>query len=303
MQFSVYLALAAALVASYVLRPTARRLAPRAAAGVLAVGGLAAGLVWTAALSLLFAATVGRVGVVARLGHWSAALITAREPVPLAAGLVGTAVLGGGGLMVGVAFGRLVGELRGIRRLRDQAADRRDGDVAVIESASPVALALPGWRGSVVLTSSMLQALEPAEQRVLLAHERCHLYNAHWLYRLTTRLGAAVLPTLRPTVRQCDLALERWADETAADAVGDRRLTATAIAKAALATSTSPEPALTPAFISGPVVQRVEAMLEPPRASRWASLAWPTGLLGVALTAVVLAGGNLEDLFELAKHL
>jgi Zn-dependent protease with chaperone function len=300
---TVYLALAAAIAASGLLRPTARRLAPQAAAIVLASGALIAGVIWVLGLGLIAAATLGRSGVVARAGHWSAAVIAAREPVPLAAGVGSLVALSAGTAMFLVAGGRLASELKRLRRLRALVADRRCGDVAVIDGASPEALALPGWwQGSILLTSAMLRALDPAEQRVLLAHERSHLRNAHWVFRLATRASAAALPTLRPVVRDCDLALERWADESAAEAVGDRHLTAAAVARAALATRET-QHALTPGFTDGAVAQRVEALLDSPRPSRWGSTALPGGLLLVALTAVLVASRRFEDLFELARHL
>jgi Zn-dependent protease with chaperone function len=149
----------------------------------------------------------------------------------------------------------------------------------------------------------MVQALEPAERRVLLAHERCHLRNRHWLFRLAIRLAAALLPTLRPAIGQCDQALERWADEDAADAVGDRQLAAAAVAKAALAGAAAGRAKLAAGFSHGLVAARVEALLEEPIPHRSAPLALPTATLLIATVAVLSAASTLEDLFELARHL
>jgi Zn-dependent protease with chaperone function len=137
---------------------------------------------------------------------------------------------------------------------------------------------------------------------VLLAHERSHVRNFHWGFRLTTRLSAAVLPTNRPLVQQCDQALERWADESAAAVVGDRRVVASAVAKAALGDSGQSSPLLSH-MATGSTVQRIEALLESPRPSRWAPTLAPIALVVTALTALLLASTYLEDVFELAKQL
>ncbi len=303
MQVDVYLALGAALVASVLLPPAARRLAPRPAALALVLGGLLASGVWTGAVGLLAASVVGRLGLAGYVGHWSAAVFAAHEPFPPVAGVVGLALCLGAALAVASAARRLAGEVARIRRLQRDVAAARCGDVAVVEASTPEAVALPGWRGSIVLTSAMLRALEPPERRVLLAHERSHLRHRHWLFRLLTRFAAALLPTLRPAVQQCDQALERWADEDAAAAVADRRLVATAVAKAALAGAEAQRAPLVTGFSGGTVASRVEALLAERPSSRWATLAVPAGVLLTATVAVISAASGLEDVFELARHL
>ncbi|MER7184763.1 M56 family peptidase, partial [Streptomyces hyaluromycini] len=66
----------------------------------------------------------------------------------------------------------------------------------------------------------------------------------------------------------------------AASAVGDRRLTARAIARAALAGQGGgvERPAFVPGAATGPVPQRVQALLAAPRVRRWAG-AWVAVLL------------------------
>lgn len=303
MRLEVYLAMLAALVTAVLLPSAARRLAPRPAAVVLAVGGSLAAGVWTLGVAFLAAALLGRVDDLGEIGDWSATAFAAAVPVPPIVGALGGGLLLLAGGAVLMASRRLVTELRRLYRLHREVAPVRCGDVAVLDAPVPEAVALPGWRGSIVLTSSMLRALEPAERRVLLAHERAHLRHRHWVYRLVVRLAAALLPVLRPGVAQCDQALERWADESAADAVGDRRLAATAVAKAALAGAEAERAALAPGIATGAVAARVEALLTSRSRSRWSGLALPVTLLTTATTAVVLAGGNLEDLFELARRL
>ncbi len=145
-----------------------------------------------------------------------------------------------------------------------------DGDLLVVRDCDPHAFALPAWRkraARVVVTTGMLRTLGPAEREVLLGHERAHLTCRHHPLSLIADLAAAVHPALRSLRPALDFHLERRADESAASSVGNRRLTATAIARAALAASTAekqPEnrgPLL--AVGTGPVPQRVEALLRP----------------------------------------
>ena len=245
---------------------------------------------------------VGRIAFLGTLGHWSATVFAAHEPVPPTVGVVGLVLLAAAAVAALVAGRKLVRELGHLHRLHRDATPVRCGDVAVIDAPTAEAVALPGWRGSIVLTSAMLRALDVREQKVLLAHERSHLRGRHWLYRLTVRLAAALLPTLRPAVRQCDQALERWADEDAAESVGSRRLAAAAIARAALA-GTPRESPLAAGIADGAVAERVEALLEDRAPSRWPALVPPAAVLVTAAVAMVSACRNLEDLFELARHL
>ncbi|MEU1025692.1 M56 family peptidase, partial [Streptomyces sp. NPDC005904] len=73
---------------------------------------------------------------------------------------------------------------------------------------------------------------------------------------------------VRPLRTSVAFTAERWADETAALAVRDRRVVARAIGKAALVSRGAPEPALAGFAAPGPVPRRVAALLAPPPAAR-----------------------------------
>jgi Zn-dependent protease with chaperone function len=186
------------------------------------------------------------------------------------------------------------------------------GRVVVLDDPCPDAYALPGVPGRIVVSTGMLDALSARERQVLLAHERAHLACGHHLFVALAYLAAATNPLLRPVAAAVGYTTERWADERAASAVGDRRLVARTIAKAALLTSrhhSPPAGALAIATGSaaaklrgaGPVPRRVAALLAaPPRRRRL--------LLVLALTVLVLAAAcsieaarDLETLFELAR--
>jgi hypothetical protein len=299
---SIYASLVVAIVLSRVAVPATRRLAPVPAAWVLAVSAVSAGLLWVAGLGCLAAATVGRLGIFERLGHWSPVVLSEHAPVPLAAGIASIALLAVAAASLSAAARRLVRGLREVKSLRVATSGDRCGDLTIVQAAGPEAVAVPGWHGSIVVTSGMLKALDPAERAVLLAHERSHLRSAHWAFRVATRLGTALLPTVRPTIASCDGVLERWADEAAAHEVGDRRLTARSLAKAALAATDYQRSSLSLAFAEGAVGERVQALLAPRRASNWR----PTFLLALLATlgaaALLNAGRELDALFDLAHR-
>ncbi|MFF2938696.1 M48 family metalloprotease [Streptomyces niveus] len=189
-----------------------------------------------------------------------------------------------------------------------------DDDLLVVPGSKAEAFALPGWRrrsGRIVVTAGMLRALGPAEREVLLGHERAHLAGRHHLLSVTAYLSAAVHPALRPLHQALDFHLERWADETAASLVGDRRLAASAIARAALAGAAHEEgdgrrgPLLS--VSTGPVPQRVQALLLPARVrpqargTRAALAGLVTAVAVSALLGLVLAYW-LHEYVELAAE-
>ncbi|MFJ9338705.1 M56 family metallopeptidase [Streptomyces sp. NPDC101733] len=303
-----------ALALPWAAAPAARRLAallpPREACLVLTgAAALPAGGTLAALIGLFhvpFLASLEQVPLSRTVAEWPAAV-----PVSAAAG----AVL----VFQAVLVGRRWYERRSLlARAWSATGDAvRDGDLLLVTDPDPQAFALPGRRGCggrIVVTTGMLRTLGPAEREVLFGHERAHLADRHHLLSATAHLAAAVHPALRSLRPALDFHLERWADEEAASAVGDRRLAATAIARAALAAASSASsspagrgrgPLLSVG--SGPVPRRVEALLRPapvrPRARRTRAAA--VGLLSTvavsALLSVALAYG-LHEYVELAAE-
>lgn len=152
--------------------------------------------------------------------------------------------------------------------------------VAVLPDEVPYAYALPGdRRDRVVVTTALLDRLEPAERRALFAHERAHLAARHHRFLLAVRLAARANPFLRPLSTAVSYTAERWADEEAARAVGSRRTVACAIGKAALVSRGTPVATLAGFATPGPVPRRVAALLGPaPLVRRWPSLFTSVGL-------------------------
>ncbi len=105
----------------------------------------------------------------------------------------------------------------------------------VVADEAVHAYALPGWTGWIVVTAGMLGVLDEPGQDALLAHEQAHLAGFHYLFTTAARLAAAASPLL-PGARAVEYTVQRWADERSAAVVGDRRLVAHAIGRAALPT-------------------------------------------------------------------
>lgn len=304
MRLVVYLALVGALAMCLAARRAAHHVSPPLAAVTLSVSALLAAAAWGWNLALLAGTLIGRLGYVADVGHWSGHTLAVHDPVPVAtaaaAGLLVAAAAGG----LALCCQRVGRELWRIWAAARACPATADGGVVVVDDPAPLAVAVPGLRGRVLITTAMVRALSAEERRVLFAHERTHLRCQHGVFRLAVRLAAAVLPILRPLVRDCDYQLERWADETAADAVGDRGLAAQALARAALAgrhrRSTAPRVVL--GFAEHNVTGRVQALLAEPPRSDLRRLALPLVLLAMTAVLSIEASRDLEALFELAKR-
>ncbi|MGW0770529.1 M48 family metalloprotease [Streptomyces sp. NPDC002676] len=240
------------------LAPVAALWAVTACALVLAGCSLAAlgAFVLTGLLRLpLFAA----LGELVHPLHTASALFV----VPAAAVSVGALAVCGWTLVRSVLH-----QTRAFRAARTEAGrGPAAGDLCVVDSPRPDAYALPGRPHRIVVTTAMLRSLDGPEREALFAHERAHNEGGHHYFLAAAELAAHCHPALRPVRDTVRLAAERAADEAAAALVGDRRLAARAIARAALAgqSSRSARPDFAAAATTGPVPQRVQALLAAPR--------------------------------------
>ena len=243
------LVVAVALAAT--LLPLADRVTPAQAArslGVAITAVLAAAWATTWALTLAYIAHHPLIG-----GHfvWCRQIAGLHHPPPP---LVGEASL----IITAASTGRLLQVVLRWRRNRGTS----EGEVHLIDSTEPVAFAEPGRQGGIIISSTMLQALRPTERQALLAHEQAHLRHRHDRYLLVATL-ARRLPVLTTLARKLTHALERWADEDAAAATGDRLIVARAVTRAALATA-EPTPTTTLAASGSNIPARVLALTTPP---------------------------------------
>ncbi|MGW2681141.1 M56 family metallopeptidase [Streptomyces sp. NPDC001436] len=259
------------LLVPFLAGPAGRRLVvclpPAQAAWLLTitVAGLALGS--TTALALLVIPGATHLHAVAMLGRLLTPLATGSPDSVVAVALAAASLLAGCVGLLARGMHRHSGQLRRARQLAAGA----DGELVVLADDYPDAYALPGRPGRIVVTSGMLRALSAAEREVLLAHERAHLTGRHHCFTAVVELAALCHPALRALREPLAYALERSADEHAAHAVGDRRLTAQAIGRAALAVRAAPtagpaaarrRPGIALAATAGPVPRRVAALLD-----------------------------------------
>jgi len=216
------------------------------AAAVIAAGGV------TSALVLVLLAALSEVDTISQLIGWCRALYPGDHGATPIAGMIAAAALG---------LGAISAVRHRQRRRADLAAFGHLDGVHVVATGEPVAFAVPGRPGGVVIGASLLEALEPIERRVVLAHEQAHLDCRHHRYVGAAELCAAAYPFLAPIARQVRFNAERCADEIAATRVGSRTSVARAIAKTALAAGAPPSAAL--AFRGPDTVARVDALVHP----------------------------------------
>jgi Zn-dependent protease with chaperone function len=284
-----------------------RRLAPAIAAPLLVLLGLATATATGLALCLAAFGPLARLPLFAAFGEWSPAALRAGQ-LGLGAGLLaGTiaAVLFAAALVraARAAWDRLLAA-RACRQLGTRAAG---GSLVVTRDERPVAFAVAGRNGRIVISTGMLSVLTTEERHAVIAHEEAHLRHHHAAYVLLAEVAAAANPLLRPLARRVRLAVELRADEVAARRVGDRQIVARALARASLAAAamrTAPASAM--ALTQTDVRARVRALTEPPRPRpAWAAAAAVALALasGAAALAMVAATHQQIEAAQLAYAL
>ena len=224
---SLVLPALAALAVGFPAADRHRRLHPRVGARALAIAISSLALAAVAALGTIAIGFVAAIPWVKDNVLWCSDLARTHGEVPTSVGLLAVATLG----IMGVSAARA---LRQTLKIHAHGSNAPTAGMELVDDERPDAYAIGGRRGRIVVTSGMLRLLEPAEQAVLVAHERSHLRHRHNRYTTLAVVAAAAVPPLRFVSRRLRLALERWADEDAAAEVGDRRLVAQALIRASL---------------------------------------------------------------------
>lgn len=213
-----------------------RRLPPAAAAPLLTVLALATALATGLVLCLAAFSALARMPLVAAAGGWSLATWRPLDQLPPVIGLVAGAAAA---ILLAAAFAQLACSTRQLllaARACRQLASGHDR-LVITGDERPTAYTVPALPGAIVVSAGMLRLLSAGERRALLAHEAAHLRHRHAVYVLLSQLAAAANPLLRPLAGSVRLAVELWADQAAADEVGDGALVARAVARASLAAS------------------------------------------------------------------
>lgn len=166
--------------------------------------------------------------------------------------------------------------------------------IVIVDVDHPVAFAVPGNPGGVVISRSMLDALNKVERRVVLAHENAHLRYHHHAFVHTANSCAAAIPVLAPFARKAVFLTERWADETAAERLGSRSAVAAAIAKVALLPSYQ-APSFAQALSGGDAIARYEALESPERVPRRTMILAAISMVAIAISATLLQFHQLAD--------
>ncbi len=312
------------LIAQLLARPIAARVDPRWATWLLTGVAVALAATSGAALTLVALAAVIKVPLIAQLGRWSPAIIDRGDPTSTAVAIIA-------GILLGMALTAVVRfAVRRGRALVEAFRHARGlpgrGQLVVTRDATADAYTVPGRPGRIVVSAGMLDTLDDAGRAALLAHERAHLAGRHYAFTSVARLAAAANPLLRPVADAVEYTVERWADERAAQAVGDRRLVAETIARAAIAAKhhdsrRSPAAALgavfewigAPRFVpkhsrrpavrtAGPVPRRVAALLAPPLGRRWILQAAVAVIAIIAGLCALDAAHDLHELLESASY-
>jgi hypothetical protein len=267
-----------------------RRVRPAVAARALAALAVVAFLgVLASAARVVFPFILEQPAVAARAG-WCRSLLQDHRPPPLV-GAGATAVLAA----------MAVGVVRFERRRRiELRCCSGDEPVEVVPSDEPLAFAVGGRRGRIIVSTGMLQGLRPDEQRALFAHEEAHLRRSHHRYVRLAGIAAAAVPFLRPLAAEVRYATERWADEDAAAAMGDRQVVARAIARAALAGVHSPSFAM--GMATAGVVDRVEALLDERAEHGWVTVGAVGLAAGATIVAIASSALQLHHLLAFARH-
>lgn len=307
MNVNVYLPLVAALVLSTAGPTVARWLPPAVAARLLTLAGLLVAATSVSSLTLLAVTALARIPEIATRGRLSRSVM-AHDPVSLPTGMLAAFTL-----LVLVPFA-----IRAATKLyRDSARTYKlarafsghPSTIAVVQDPHPQAFAVPGVPAlpgrpavpaRIVATDSLLRTLTPEQRRAMFAHEQAHLSRRHHLYLWAAHVASVVNPLLFRLPDAVTEATERWADEDAAEAVGDRGVLARAIGRAALSSVPTP-PMPLPSMASAHVGARVRALLAPPPPRRRVLSA----VVGVALAATAFSAFDsaheAEDFFDTAR--
>ena len=246
-------------------------------------------VVW--ALLLLVLGWVAQLEVVADSLGWCDALLADAH---------GSAALGVAA-SVGVVLA-LVGAARTVARQRAATLGLAPATgVQVLPCPEPIAYAVPGKPGHVVVSRGTLDLLDGDECAAMLAHEQSHLDRHHHRFVRVGEIAAGAVPPLRPMSRRLRFATERWADEESANVVGDRTVVARAIIKVALA-RTEQAPAGALGMSGSGVPDRVDALLLGPPAT---GLRTEISLAASALALLAAAAAStiqFHHVVALAQH-
>jgi Zn-dependent protease with chaperone function len=289
------LLLAAYAAAAGFLAPAALRRSWAVRAPRLAMGlWLALPVSWIVAVALAAFAVAAPFALSwpgSRPGDRSALL--AGHAVPAGAAVAAMGLLLAAAVVLRAAACVASGLATGHRERREHAAfleaagrpDRTLGAV-ILDDDAPAAYCLPWGRHRIVVSTSAIVALGPAQLQAVLAHERAHLHGRHHLtLTVTTALARAFprVPLLAQASAEAAVLAEMAADDAAARHHDPADLAAALVILARAGARAGALPAGGPAAMT-----RVQRLLAPPprgRPARTARLA--AGAAALTLSAAI----------------
>jgi hypothetical protein len=169
--------------------------------------------------------------------------------------------------------------------------DYLDHELVTVPTASSLAYAVDGSPPQIVISEGLARTLSHRELTAVVGHERCHLQYSHQRHLELARVAEAVFPRLRATRRSAvtlRLAVERWADEVAAEQT-DRASLRSALEKVVV-TMIDAVPAITTAETFRVRLDALGASPQPtPRHGRVGAVT-PAVVLAVTAGAALLTG-------------
>ncbi len=302
MAFWVYSSLCLGVLVALLAPWIARTLPPRTGVWVLSAASVTSASGILGSLAMIALTGAARVPYLASEGHVSAAAWRNVDPIAAWTAILAAIVIA---VTVSLFSARLWREMSSHHRVRRMVRTMRPGDrLVVVDDDHPHAYAIGGRNGRIVVTRGLLRELSVAERRAVLAHETAHLRSNHHAHLRVVRVAAALNPLLRRCVPAARLAVERWADEDTAAAIGDRTLVARALVRAALAgASRNRTPGGALAHTAGDVGERVAALMQAPPRPRWAIAVATSALLIATAVAPVYAADSFDNLLNSAARL
>ena len=284
-------------------RWAAATLTPARAVIVVTAVAVAAALAAGLALTSIAIAYLARWQPIAREGDISVAVLRRLAPVPAWLGLAAAVTLA---VLLGRVAAALVVIGSGLLRAHRLTSALPGADPVVFVDDTDV-YTVPGVSGRIVVGTRLYDQLSAEDRQVVMAHEHSHLHNRHHLYIHAVDLAAAANPVLTDLRAMVRLGVERWADEDAGAAVGNRGLAAKALARTALIRAAlrrdaqAPTPAGALAAATLHVTTRVQALLAPPNPGRTIRTVSLAVIAATLLVAGVANVAHLNELIEAAR--
>jgi beta-lactamase regulating signal transducer with metallopeptidase domain len=166
----------------------------------------------------------------------------------------------------------------------------RGYDVVTLETSGALALSVRAPIPQIVLSTATTSCLTDEQLSVVIGHEAAHLDHHHQAYLSVAGVVDACLgliPFTGHSTAELRLALERWADEAAAEAIPCRRALRDALRSVA---ATMLDPAIAGLSSMDNLAERMLALGRPPvvptRKERWVAYL-PAAIAVIGLAAII----------------